>query len=160
MDKTHVRLGLPLHDETLKICGVPPLTLTVIDCVPDDIVCGLATLSTTRLALDVVDDEPAAGIVSVNWTFPLPLAAPEGEPPFPELPPRNDRPPPPPQDVKEKIEASMKPATRRPRMKKGPPIRANRFSDATRITYCCRGTWARMRSKNPTDCSAGVSDVC
>jgi hypothetical protein len=70
----HVRFGLPVHDETLKICGVPPLTLTVIDCVLDEIVCGeepcvlrTALALTIRVALDVVvEDEPAPGIVTVT----------------------------------------------------------------------------------------------
>jgi hypothetical protein len=58
-----------VHVETLKIWGVAPFTLTVIDSVPDEIVCGLRTVALTiRVALDVVvvDDEPVPGIIRVN----------------------------------------------------------------------------------------------
>jgi hypothetical protein len=65
-ERTQVRFGLPEHADVLKICGVPPFTLTVIDCVPEEIVWGLRIALTIRVALEVVVDELVAGIVSVN----------------------------------------------------------------------------------------------
>jgi hypothetical protein len=52
--ETVVPLLLQVGAAALKICGVPPLTLTVSDCVPDEIVAGLRTaLATIARALEL-----------------------------------------------------------------------------------------------------------
>src|SRR5579872_3932710 len=123
-ERTHVKFGLPVQDDVLKICGGPPLTLTVIETVADEIVCGFRTAELTiRVALEVVVDEPAPGIVSVNCTFPLPPVAPLGiPPPLPVAPPpRNEPLPLPPPHAVNANEITRRTAQTRNRTKKNPP---------------------------------------
>jgi hypothetical protein len=72
--ETVVPLVLQVGGAALKICGVPPLTLTVSDTVSDEIVAGLRTaLATIARALELalarpleLELAPAVEYVNVN----------------------------------------------------------------------------------------------